>query len=124
MKRSGCGYNGLEIFAFLLFLVYLLQFLNDLLMNAMFNIMINGEQVSVFQALLLAFLGLYGPGRVVVSNNNNNNNNNNVRNNINNKNNKLLDYSIFFFQFQNNNNNNNNNNVSIGDSPKIMKRNE
>ena len=47
IRRSGkgCGYNGLEIFAFLLFLVYLLQFLNELLMNAMFNIMINGEQV-------------------------------------------------------------------------------
>ena len=73
-KRDGCGssYTGLEIFAFLLFLVYLLQFLNDLLMNAMFNIMINGENVSVFQALLLAFLGLRGFGFGGTVNNNNN----------------------------------------------------
>ena len=75
-KRGGhgCGssYTGLEIFAFLLFMVYLLQFLNDLLMNAMFDIMINGENVSVFQALLLAFLGLRGFGVGIVNNNNNN----------------------------------------------------
>ena len=31
-------------------------------MNAMFEIMIDGENVSVFQALLLAFLGLRGFG--------------------------------------------------------------
>ncbi len=61
----------------LLFLVYLLQFLQAVLENAMFNIMINGQNVSVFQALLLAFLGLSGLGTTTVNNNNNNNNNNN-----------------------------------------------
>ena len=58
----------------------------------MFEIMINGENVSVFQALLLAFLGLRGFGLGGASNNNNNNNNNNNSNN-------------------NKNNNNNNNNM-------------
>ena len=71
----GGGFHGLEIFVFLLFLVYLLQFLNDVLMNANFMIMINGQNVTVFEALLLALLGLYGRPGVVVNNNNNNNNN-------------------------------------------------
>ena len=50
----------------------------------MFEIMINGENVSVFQALLLAFLGLRGFGSGGSSNNNNNNNKNNNNNDNNN----------------------------------------
>ena len=49
----------------------------------MFEIMINGENVSVFQALLLAFLGLRGFGSGGSSNNNNNKNNNKNNNNNN-----------------------------------------
>ena len=44
-------------------------------MNANFMIMINGQNVTVFEALLLALLGIYGGPGVVVNNNNNNNNN-------------------------------------------------
>merc|ERR1712037_684757 len=52
-----CKSSGLGIFSFLLMLVYLLSILNTLLASTMANIMINGESVSIFQALLLAFLG-------------------------------------------------------------------
>ena len=98
-------YSGLEIFAYLLFMVYLLQFLGTLLSSANFNIMLNGEAVSPFQALLLGFFGFSSTN--VISNNNNNN----VR---------ILLSVMFFIHancsdlyfFQNNNNNNNNNNVS------------
>ena len=71
--------------------VYLLQFLNTALNGAMLNLMINGENVSIFQALLLAFLGLRGSTTVVNNNNNNNNkNNNNNNNNSNNNNNNNM----------------------------------
>ena len=78
IKRMGSkhceGYNpysGLEIFAYLLFMVYLLQFLGTLLSSANFNIMLNGQAVSPFQALLLGFFGFSSTN--VISNNNNNN---------------------------------------------------
>ena len=38
-------------------------------------LMINGQNVTVFEALLLSLLGLYGGNGAVVNNNNNNNNN-------------------------------------------------
>lgn len=47
-----CESTGLEIFAFLLFLVYLLDFLRNVLMNAMLNIMINDETVTAVQGKL------------------------------------------------------------------------
>ena len=46
---GGSCYSGLGIFNFLLFLVVLLGLLSTLLQNAMVNIMINGETVSIFQ---------------------------------------------------------------------------
>merc|ERR1712223_2278035 len=52
-----CKSSGLGIFSFLLMLVHLLSILNTLLASTMANIMINGESVSIFQALLLAFIG-------------------------------------------------------------------
>jgi len=56
-KRDGGGYdtghhcqsNGLEIFAFLLFLVYLLDLLRNVLMNAMLDLMINDQTVTALQ---------------------------------------------------------------------------
>merc|ERR1712037_451061 len=77
-----CKSSGLGIFSFLLMLVYLLSILNTLLASTMANIMINGESVSIFQALLLAFLGggFTNISNINVSNNNNNNNNNNNMN--------------------------------------------
>ena len=47
--RSHCQGSGLGIFNFLLFLVVLLGLLSTLLNNAMLNIMINGQSVSLFQ---------------------------------------------------------------------------
>ena len=44
-----CESTGLEIFAFLLFLVYLLDFLRNILMNAMLNVMINDQTVTALQ---------------------------------------------------------------------------
>ena len=38
-----CESTGLEIFVFLLFLVYLLDLIQTILMNAMINIMINDQ---------------------------------------------------------------------------------
>ena len=52
VKRGGgygCSNSGLGIFNFLLFLVVLLGLLNTLMNNAMINIMINGQNVSLFQ---------------------------------------------------------------------------
>ena len=49
VKRSHCQGSGLGIFNFLLFLVVLLGLLSTLLNNAMLNIMINGQSVSLFQ---------------------------------------------------------------------------
>ena len=46
--------SGLGIFNFLLFLVILLGLLNSLLQNAMLNIMVNGQNISIFQVVLLA----------------------------------------------------------------------
>ena len=44
-----CQSTGLEIFAFLLFLVYLLDLLRNVLMNAMLNVMINDQTVTALQ---------------------------------------------------------------------------
>ena len=49
VKRSHCQGSGLGIFNFLLFLAVLLGLLSTLLNNAMLNIMINGQSVSLFQ---------------------------------------------------------------------------
>ena len=49
VKRSHCQGSGLGIFNFLLFLAVLLGLLSTLLNNAMLNIMINGQNVSLFQ---------------------------------------------------------------------------
>ena len=49
VKRSHCQGSRLGIFNFLLFLVVLLGLLSTLLNNAMLNIMINGQSVSLFQ---------------------------------------------------------------------------
>merc|ERR1712223_1940641 len=80
-----CKSSGLGIFSFLLMLVYLLSILNTLLASTMANIMINGESVSIFQALLLAFIGggFTNISNINVSNTNNNNNNNNMNMNMN-----------------------------------------
>ena len=49
VRRSHCQGSGLGIFNFLLFLAVLLGLLSTLLNNAMLNIMINGQSVSLFQ---------------------------------------------------------------------------
>ena len=49
----GCSNSGLGIFNFLLFLVVLLGLLNTLMNNAMINIMVNGQNVSLFQVQLM-----------------------------------------------------------------------
>ena len=61
--RRDSGYNdhhcqstGLEIFAFLLFLVYLLDLLRNVLMNAMLNVMINDQTVTALQGKNIIFL--------------------------------------------------------------------
>ena len=62
IKRDGgyhdghCDSTGLEIFAFLLFLVYLLDFLRNILMNAMLNVMINDQTVTALQGKLVFFI--------------------------------------------------------------------
>ena len=61
----GCKRSGLGIFNFLLFLVVLLGLLNSLLANAMGMIMINGENVSLLQVIVvnaLNFLSFRGLG--------------------------------------------------------------
>ena len=85
--KNDC-HNPLGIFQFLLFLVYVLQLLQDLMLNtAMTNIPINGEEVTLLQALILALLGGVrgnASGNQNVNNNNNSNNDNNNNNNNNN----------------------------------------
>ena len=48
-RRSGCG-SSLGIFNFLLFLVYLLALIQDVMIDVVTNIMINGQSVTTFQA--------------------------------------------------------------------------
>ena len=47
--RKGCG-SSLGIFNFLLFLIYLLTLIQDLMIDAITNIMINGQDVTILQA--------------------------------------------------------------------------
>ena len=51
-----CGSTGLEIFAFLLFLVYALDLLRNVLMNAMLNVMINDQTVTALQGKHILFV--------------------------------------------------------------------
>ena len=50
-------FSGLEIFAYLLFLVYLLQFLSTLLESVSTTVMVNGNSCTGILCLLLGGLG-------------------------------------------------------------------
>ena len=48
-RHKGCG-SSLGIFNFLIFLVYLLALIQDVMIDVVTNIMINGQSVTIFQA--------------------------------------------------------------------------
>ena len=51
-RRKGCG-SSLGIFNFLIFLVYLLALIQDVMIDVVTNIMINGQSVTIFQASII-----------------------------------------------------------------------
>ena len=51
-RGNECG-SSLGIFNFLLFLVYILALIQDVMIDVVTNIMINGQSVTIFQANVL-----------------------------------------------------------------------